>query len=656
MSSSLKISADTSEVKKSILDIGKSLKDLKGSKVSVFNAEDRKFIKTEMKKEIALMKVRLKENREEIAKMVSEQKKMTQGSKEELEIRKKILEGYKTQAKLAREMGQAQKASKAGGSVDQSAGGVMGSLMGFLRLIPGIGAVATIGYAAMKGKAANDQYKAGAVDRNRLTGLGGGDQNFGSAQDLARVGLTEQEMIQRRIEASSRLGGAATNQSEMRNAAFERAFGLEGGMMTGIASQLRGSFGAQGGQDAQLKLQASVYAAGIEEALAPYLEAATQLLSSINETGTQQTNEITSMLAQLTKDGERTPELMAKTFASINDAVKGSTGEQNAYLQTAFARAGIGGGTLGGTRFAMASGGIMGQDRASLEKRGYNKDLLDQMEKSGMFSGMGKRTGAILDMFRQSGGLNPGQSVSSITNPDRMVGMNNLANNIFGTKGDQGFDVLMMLEKVQNKQMTQKQFDEKLKEMQEGKDPTVSRLDKINGTLAGQTEVLNKINTNLMETLGKEAVQMGNQATRVDNEGIVGIKNVAGAVNDSGATKAAGDAGAGIGKFINDGKIGEALFNMGERHRTNMLNQSMSDDAIVKKAKERYRKGEAFKGYKDEAEVEAKIRESLKQQRPPTAKEIGKEVANALKESPIINNNNMKVQMPDGKITDRTGN
>ena len=91
--------------------------------------------------------------------------------------------------------------------------------------------------------------------------------------------------------------------------------------------------------------------------------------------------------------------------------------------------------------------------------------------------------------------------------------------------------------------MTQKQFDEKLKEMQEGKDPTVSRLDKINGTLAGQTEVLNKINTNLMETLGKEAVQMGNQATRVDNEGIVGIKNVAGAVNDSGATKAAGDAG-----------------------------------------------------------------------------------------------------------------
>jgi len=655
MSSQIKISADTSEVKKSILDIGKAMKDLKGSKVSVFNAEDRKFIKSEMKKEIALMKNKLKENRDEIAKMVKEQKSLTAGSKEELEIRKKILEGYKVQAKLAREMGQAQKSAKTGGGVDAGSGGLLGSLMGVMRMIPGLAAVATIGYAAMKGKAANDQYNAGASNRNRLTGLGGGDQNFGSAEDLARVGLSEQDMIQRRIEASSRLGGAATNATEMRNAGFERAFGLDDGMMSGMANQMRGSFGAGGAQDAQMKLQASVFAAGIEDAVAPYLESAVQLLSSINESGTAQTTEMIGLLAQLTKDGERTPEMLAKTFASINDSVKGATGEQSAFLQTAFARAGIGGGTLGGTKFAMGSGGIMGQDRAALEKRGYNKDLLDNMEKSGMFAGAGQRTGAIMDMFRSSGGLKPGESISGIQDTDRMVGMNNLANNVFGTKGDQGFDALMMLEKVQNKQMTQKQFDEKLKEMQEGKDPSVSRLDKINSTLAGQTEVLNKINTNLMETLGKEAIQMGNQVTRTDNEGIIGIKNVAGAVNASGATKAAGDASANSGKFINSGKMGEWLYDAtAGKTDDHKMRMATSDQAIIEKSKERWRKGEAFKGMGSEEEVEAKVRKSLADQKL-TAKEIGKEVANALKQSPIINNNNTRIQMPDGKIIDKTG-
>lgn len=653
MSSQLKISADTSEVKKSILDIGKSMRDLKGSKVSIFNAEDRKFIKSEMKKEITLMKARLKENREEISKMIKEQQKLTAGSKEELEIRKKILEGYKVQAKLAREMGQAQKASK---GVGENSGGMMGSLMGIARMIPGIAAVATIGYGLMRGKQANDQYLGGASNRNKLAGLGGGDQNFGSPGDLARVGLTEQDMVQRRIDSSSRLGGAATNESEMRNAGFERAFGLEGGMMSGIANQMRGSMGGSGAQDAQLKLQASVFAAGIEDAVAPYLESAVQLLTSINESGTTQTAEITSLLAQLTKDGERTPEMLAKTFASINDSVKGATGEQSSFLQTAFARAGIGGGTLGGTKFAMSSGGIMGQDRGSLEKRGYNKQLLDSMEKNGMFQGAGQRTGAILQMMQQAGGLSAGESISSISDPDRMVGMNNLANNVFGTKGDQGFDTLMMLEKVQNKQMTQKQFDSKLKEMQEGKDPSISRLDKINGTLAGQTEVLNKINTNLMEALGKEAVQMGNQVTRVDNEGIVGVKNVTGAVNSTGATQLAGDVTAGSMGFSNSGKVGGWLYDaLGGKTDKHQFGLATSDQAIIDKSKERFRSGKGFKNYGSEEEVEAKVRKSLMDQRL-TAKDIGKEVANALKESPIINNNNTRIQMPDGKIVDKTGN
>src|SRR5690606_39539345 len=135
----------------------------------------------------------------------------------------------------------------------------------------------------------------------------------GSAQELARVGLTEQEMIQRRVEATAILGRQGTSQQdEMRKASFERAFGLEGGTMTSISARLRGSFGGQGANEAQMKLQASILAAGIEDAIGPYLESATQLLSAINDTGTQQTAEMTALFAQLTKDGEITPELIAR--------------------------------------------------------------------------------------------------------------------------------------------------------------------------------------------------------------------------------------------------------------------------------------------------------------------------------------------------------
>lgn len=649
MSSQLKISADTSEVKKSILDIGKSIRDLKGSKVQVFSNEDKKFIKSEFKKEIALMKTRLKENREEIKKMVAEQRNLVEGSKEELEHRKKILEAYKTQARLAKDLGSVQKDSKMGGGIDKAGGGFMGGLMGIARMIPGIAAVATIGYALTKGVQANNQYKSGAGSRNKLKGLGVMDENFGSAQDLARVGLTEQDMIQRRAEATSLLGrGAVSQEGEMRKAGFERAFGLQGGTMTGIAGQLRGSMGGQGASEAQMKLQASVFAAGIEDAIGPYLESATQLLSSINETGTTQTAEITGLLSRLTADGERTPELLAKTFAGINNSVRNATGEQSAFLQTAFARAGIGGGSIGGTKFAMESGGIMGQDRGSLEKRGYNKDLLDSMEKSGMFQGAGKRTGAIMDLMRSAGGLKAGESVSGIKNTDQMVGMGNLANSVFGTKGDQGFDALMMLEKVQNKQMTQKQFDEKLKEMQEGKDPSVQRLDKINNTLSGQTELLENINANLMEALGKEAVQAGNQLVRADNEGIVGVKNVGGAINSSGATQKAGDAAAGIGQSMNSGGLGSRLYdNMFGLYDKGKFAKETSDDAIVNLAKKKRDAGTGFVGQTD-AQIEEKVRKSL----ADSAKEIGKAIGASIKQSPIVNKT--MIQLPDGKVTEKT--
>jgi hypothetical protein len=665
MSSQIKITADTSELKKSILDVGSAVKSLGTSKVQVFSSEDKKFIKTEMNREIALMKQKLKDNRAAIDEMVEAQKKLTSGSKEELEMRKKILEAYKTQAKLGKDLGSTQNAAKMGGGMDKSGGGILGSLMGFARLIPGLAAVATIGYAVSKNMQANDQYKAGAGNRVKLKGLGVNDEFFGSKEELASAGLSEQDMIQRRIEATSVLGRkGGTTEGELRKAKFERAFGLEGGTMTGLAGQLRGTMGGEGANDAQMKLQAATMAAGIEDALKPYLESATQLLSAINDNGTAQTAEMTGLFAQLTKDGQRTPELMAKTFTDINNAVKGASGEQSAFLQTAFANAGIGGGSLGGTKFAMESGGIMGLNKDELAKRGYNKDLLADMEKNGMFKGVGDRVGALSGMFQQAGGLQPGQSFGDIKNTDQMVGVNNLANSVFGTKGGQGFDALMMLEQVQKKKMTEKEFNEKLKEMQESKDPSVKRLDDINKTLAGQTTILEQIRDSAMEDLGKESVQIGNKMVALDTEGIIGVKNTTSLANKSGATDFVGDAAVNGAKSMNSGGMGGRAYGAWNKMKgwvgmsdEDNFNRATSDQAIIDLAKKKRDAGTGFQGMTDE-QIEAKVKASLEKQRESQltaeaiGKEVGKEVGKQIRETPIVNN--VKMQAVDGKVSDKT--
>ena len=445
---SLKISADTSPVKKSILDLSKSIKDLKGSNVSIFNASDKAFIKTELKREIGLMKNRIKENRQEITKMVKEQRLMVAGTEEELKVREQILKAYQLQAKLAKDLGDTQKAQKGANKGGDDKGGAFG--LGKIGALIATAAASTILYGAMTAMKANSQYRGGTSNRVKLKGLGVDEDSFGSEEGLARVGLTEQDMIQRRIDATSRLGReGSSNESEMQKAGFEKAFGLEGGSMTSISNSLRGSMGGKGANEAQMKLQASVYAAGIEDALGPYLESATQLLQSINENGVTNTDEMTAVLGQLTKQGKFTPEMLAKTFGSINDSVKGATGEKSAFLQAAFARSGIGGGSIGGTKFAMESGGIMGLDEEALRKRGYNDDTLKQMKSSGMMAGVGDRSSAILKAVKTQGGLKAGDSINSKMSLDKTMGMDNLAGSILGLKDPtQAHAAMTMMEDV----------------------------------------------------------------------------------------------------------------------------------------------------------------------------------------------------------------
>lgn len=605
--SQLKISADTSEVKKSILDLSRNLKNIGSSKIAIFTAEDKRFMKTEMKKELDLMKQRLSSNRAEIKKMIEDQKKLVQGSKEELEVRKKILEAYQTQSKLSKEHSSVQSASKSGagggGILSMLTGEVGGFLGGAMSLLGG-GALAAGALGIAKGIQGTNQYVGGASNRVRLKGLGVNEDNFGSADQMAKAGVTEQDLINRRINATSVLGRqGSSNADELQKASFERAYGLQGGTMTGVAGSLRSNFGGQGANEAQVKLQASIMASGIEDALGPYLESMTSLLSSINDNGVTNTGEVTNLMAQLTKDSGRTPEQLGRTFSGINSAITGASGEQSAFFQNAFAKAGIGGGTIGGTKQAMEGGGLFGLNPAELMKQGYNPELLKNMGGAGMFTGVGARGGAVLDQFKASMGMGSGQSISGITDMNSKNGITELGNKMFNTKGEQGYQALMMLEKVQNKQMGQKDFEDRVKKMQESKDPQVERLDKVNSSLAGQTDILTNIDNNLAEAMGKQGVQIRNQAKEAENTGTQAATGVVGAVNDSGATKGIGGRMNSALKSTFSGDFGGQVYDW--LHPNEM---------------------KAMKAQPPPSEANASY---------PTAKDIGSEVADALKKAPI---------------------
>jgi hypothetical protein len=231
-----------------------------------------------------------------------------------------------------------------------------------------------------------------------------------------------------------------------------------------------------------------------------------------------------------------------------------------------------------------------------------------------------------------------------------MVGMGNLASNTLGIKDpSQAFDALMMMEQVEKKQMTQKSFNEKLKKMQEGNDPVVGRLDVINKTLSGQTEILRSINTNRMETLGKEAVVASNAITKADNEGIVGIKNVSGAINSTGAVEGAGNAAKNFGQKVNSGKFGGDLYNsLFPKRNKRRQDEATSDEAVINIAK-KGRDENTSKGVSDD-QIEKKVKESMAKQ----AKDIGKAIGENIKIPPSSVKTNVKVQSIDGKINDRT--
>lgn len=507
----IKITSDVKEVKKSILGLSKDLKNLGQSKVALFTAEDRKFLKGELKRELSAMHGQLARNRAEIEKMLQAQKGLVKGSKEEAENRLKLLQAYKTQQNLFEKAKatEARGAGAFGGGGGTRGGGGMLSALGGRGLIAGLLAAAGIakvasfaGQAAVRG---GQTYAAGASNRLAITGLGASNIGPGQEANLARVGLTEDEANDRRVTALRRLGRrAGSAQNIMQQSGFERSYGLEGGSLLNTATALRANFGGEGADDAQRRIQASIIANGLDEALGPYLESMTGLLDSINENGISATDEVINVLGSLQRTSGRTAEQNSKAILGLNSSIKGSSGESNAFLQQAFAEAGIGGGRLGGTQDAISGGGITGLNAEQLAKEGYNPELIKNLGTQGFLGdsrgGVQARASAILKQIKGRSGLSG--PLSSITSAEQYGAVGGVAaSGLNLPNADEGFRQAQLLEQVAKGGITGDKAEKILADLEKGALPE-KRLEDVNKTLSGLVDVANSINKNVEISAG----------------------------------------------------------------------------------------------------------------------------------------------------------
>ena len=559
----LKIGADTSDAKKEILGLQDTTNKFKPNKIQLFDKQEREFIEKDLNKQLGLVGDMLKANKKEVDRLMDAQMDVVEGSKKELEIKKELYkrtkEGIrleKERAQISKSLGENQYAGSARGKVSGISKGIGGTLgkLG-LGLAAGTAAAGALGIGL--GIDSTKQYMAGAPVRTQAAGLGlDGDTSLDKTT-LAEAGLTEQELASRKV-AAGRLGrDLGDEQTLLQQARFERAYGLDDGTMTNISGSLRSSFGDQTNQ-VQQELQASVFASGMEDAIGPYLETMASLLSNINENGLAATDQLIRAMGDMAANSGRTPEQLARTFTNINDAVSGASGESNAFLQAAFARGGIGGGTVGGTRFALESGGITGLDREKFADLGLGgKGLQDDLQDSGFFGNFQDRSKAILDQLQKSAGIEDLDNFSG----EQAAGLSNLANKVFGTKGLGGLEAVSALKGVQDSGGSQEDFKKKLEEIKEGANPQIERLDMVNKTLSGQTDVLLKINENIRAALGRTLTgEVGNKLLDAKNQ----VDGARGAVQQ----EAAGGVGGVVGgiqsatKYLFGGGLGEDIYDM----------------------------------------------------------------------------------------------
>lgn len=454
----IKISGDVTELKKSLLDLAKTAKEIGGTQSTLINPSDKKFINDQLKKALDDSKKKIKENRIELGELLKSQNEVSKSVAKEAEARQKFIQlsekqvalsqkiktleskgGSETelnklrkkaslQADMARKEFEIQKnletslskeaslrdniLEKAKQQVslrkdqksltDFSGGGGMSGMSGLA--MGALGAVGAVGaFAGSRLVGGHNTFSEGLDDRLLLRGRGAEDEELRDPTRAARAGVNSQSMRKLRLNAMDAFGSSGSSQeSILGRSEFERGHGIEQGTMTGIGGALRGSLGGSGANKAVMAVQASLIASGIKEEVGPYLQSMTSLLQNISEHGISFSDSASALMASVTAKGGISPERSGKMIGGINDAIKNSSGESNAFFQQVFKKAGIGGNTVGGIQAGIRMGGLFGADVKNSYMSDTDKRVFQHLGIGGRT--MGKVGGGTLDALDKAFG------------------------------------------------------------------------------------------------------------------------------------------------------------------------------------------------------------------------------------------------------------
>lgn len=188
-----------------------------------------------------------------------------------------------------------------------------------------------------------------------------------------RLGFGQLEVLETQKQMEQALGRAKSPRGD-RNRLLNiltaaRDTGMGPGQIVGGANQLRTVGGTEVAQKQIAMIMEKAITSGMDKTQASnFLASAVSLLTDINQNGTANTTALLGVMSDLTAKGQMSPEQIAKSLGGINQAISGSTGENNAFFQQAYARAGLGGGSILGTRMAIQQG-LVGTDMGALQKQ-----------------------------------------------------------------------------------------------------------------------------------------------------------------------------------------------------------------------------------------------------------------------------------------------
>jgi hypothetical protein len=414
--SRIKIGADVSDIKKSIFDLSRTIdKNLtRRQAFKLFDDDTRKFIKEEAGKAMEAMSEHMTKISKQSAEYRTQLERGNISEKEALRIKKEIIRIEKERATIQKDINRLQKEPGAMEGMVQGAkgafgrgrigrglgalhsrGGMLGGLAGGIaRMGPmgllGAGALAAGGFALSRGREGFQAFEGQASERLQMRARGIRDV-MGRNQALQGLGYSPQDIIGTQRQALGVFGtqGAQADATQ-RRMEFSRFAGVDPEEMQQTFSGSQSAGGFRVADRTFEEFRATILANKLEEAIGPYMEATSDLLGEINRDGLTLTSGAIQALSAIAGRGEIVSQQQAaRILGSVDQRIRGATGDQAAFFMTAFARQGLGGGMLGGAQEAMQLGlfGASEQRLRDLQEAGIMDERTIQLYRNMGLSG-----------------------------------------------------------------------------------------------------------------------------------------------------------------------------------------------------------------------------------------------------------------------------